>query len=81
MSMLDTLRQEWKQLSVYERFEQIVARVLLLVISLVIVPSANPTAGRGRAVGDRHPRATSTEMPSAKERPPNPKIVSRPTDL
>lgn len=37
MSFFDALRREWRQLSIYEQFEQLVARALLLIISLIIV--------------------------------------------
>jgi uncharacterized membrane protein (DUF373 family) len=37
MRTFDPLRREWVQLTSYERFEQIVSRVLLLLISLIIV--------------------------------------------
>lgn len=37
MGIFNTLRQEWKQFSVYERFEQIIARILLLIICMIIV--------------------------------------------
>lgn len=37
--MFDALRRDWGMLPVYERFEQIVLRVLLLLISLVVLYS------------------------------------------
>lgn len=35
--MFETLRREWVHLTSYERFEQIVSRILLVIISLIIV--------------------------------------------
>ena len=37
MRTVDALRREWRQLSSYERFEQVVSRVLLVLISIIIV--------------------------------------------
>ena len=37
MLMLDILRRDWKEFTSYERFEQIVLRILLLIISLITV--------------------------------------------
>ena len=37
MSTFDALRRQWTHLSSYERFEQIVSRVLLVLISIIIV--------------------------------------------
>lgn len=39
MFNLDTLRRDWKDLTSYERFEQIVTRVIMVFVSLVIVYS------------------------------------------
>lgn len=37
MRTYDALRREWAQLTSYERFEQLVSRVLLVLISVIIV--------------------------------------------
>jgi uncharacterized membrane protein (DUF373 family) len=37
MRNLDAWRREWTQLTAYERFEQVVSRVLLVLISIIIV--------------------------------------------
>jgi uncharacterized membrane protein (DUF373 family) len=39
MLRLDELRRDWRQLTFYERFEQIVSRILLLFVSLIILYS------------------------------------------
>ncbi|HEU5019592.1 MAG TPA: phosphate-starvation-inducible PsiE family protein [Pseudolabrys sp.] len=39
MLNIDALRKEWKSLTSYERFEQIVSRIIMLFISVVIVYS------------------------------------------
>lgn len=36
---IDALRSEWKSLTSYERFEQIISRIIMLFISVVIVYS------------------------------------------
>lgn len=37
MPRLEDIRREWRRLGVYERFEQVVARVLLVLISMIVV--------------------------------------------
>lgn len=39
MTAFDNLKKQWRSLSVYERFEQVVSRVVMLLISCVIVLS------------------------------------------
>ncbi len=39
MLRLADLKREWHQLSLYERFEQVVTRILMLFISVVIIDS------------------------------------------
>jgi uncharacterized membrane protein (DUF373 family) len=39
MLKLEELRRDWRQLTLYDRFEQIVSRILLLFVSLIILYS------------------------------------------
>lgn len=39
MLKLDDLKREWRQLSLYERFEQVVTRIIMVFVAVVIIDS------------------------------------------